>query len=132
MIQDMTQEELEANLVRAREAKEEKKLLAIKTLRNDYADKSHWQTLAQRYGIRLPSWYTPGIEPKHVKRVFRKLNLDVALYVEAMGCGSLREMLQLNPSMPAYASVGLSLEWIDEHYPDKALINEEIPPDSDD
>jgi hypothetical protein len=48
----------------------------------------------------------------------RKVGVEYKTYNESLGF-QYKEIGELNPNMPAYASVGLFLEWWDEYVEDK-------------
>lgn len=49
-----------------------------------------------------------------MKRLFKKVGIDIQEYLESCGVKSLKELNAMNPNEPAFCSVGLALEWIDE------------------
>lgn len=83
-------------------------------LKQDFSDLPHWKELASKYGFRLPSYYQPSTETKYLRRLFKKLNVDINEYIEACGVKGIKSLVNMNSSWPAYAEVGLALEWIDE------------------
>ena len=101
----------------ARKAKQE----AAKNLKQDFdpADVNTWKELASKYGVRLPSYVPPNTESKYLKRLFKKVGMDIKDYLEACGVSSLKQLAALNPDYPAYAECGLALEYIDEQ---KAIV----------
>ena len=99
----------------------EKAKLAVKEkkeanahLKQDFLDLTHWKELASKYGVRLPSYYQPATETKYLRRLFKKLDLDINEYVEACGAKGIKSLVNMNTNYPAYAEVGLALEWIDD------------------
>lgn len=97
----------------------EAKRLAGESLIQDFEDENHWRNLASDLDIRLPSRYIPNSEVKHLKRVMKKLNINPKEYLEDCGCTTLKGLVSLNPTWPAWAEVSLMLEWYDEKYGDK-------------
>lgn len=83
-------------------------------LKNDFSDLPHWKELASKYGVRLPSYYQPSTETKYLRRLFKKVEMDIQEYLEACGVSTLKQLVKLNPNYPAYAELGLALEYIDE------------------
>lgn len=77
-------------------------------------DENHWRNLASRYNIRLPVSYIPNTETKYIKRVAKKLGIDYKEYLEDCGAKTLKELVEFNPNYPAYAEVGLLLEYYNE------------------
>ena len=110
----LSAEDKERMLQQAAESREQKRKWAENNLRTSYPDEPHWQALASEYNIRLPVWYAPATETKHIRRLFKTMGMDVKEYVDAMGCKSLNELVSLNPEYNAKAVVGLALEYIDE------------------
>lgn len=98
---------------KAREAIAQKKLDNAH-LRNNFSDLPHWKELASKYGVRLPSYYIPCKETKYLRRLFKKVEMDIQEYLEACGVSTLKQLVKLNPNYPAAAEYGLALEYIDE------------------
>lgn len=98
---------------KAREAIAQKKLDNAH-LKNDFSDLPHWKELASKYGVRLPSYFQPASETKYLRRLFKKVDMDIKDYLEACGVSTLKQLVRLNPDYPAAAEVGLALEYIDE------------------
>ena len=65
----------------ARQQKKEKAAL----MQGDFLDLPHWKSLASKYGVRLPSYVHSNTETKYLRRLFRKLELDINEYIEACG-----------------------------------------------
>lgn len=74
-------------------------------------DITKWKELHKKYGLRMPQRHIPNTETKYIRRLAKALSFDLALYLECCGCKSLRELVGLNSSYPAYAECGLALEW---------------------
>lgn len=83
-------------------------------LKQDFSDLPHWKELASKYGVRLPSYYQPSTETKYLRRLFKKLNLDINEYIEACGVKGIKSLVNMNTNYPAWAEIGLALEYIDE------------------
>ena len=83
-------------------------------LKNDFNDLPHWKELASKYGVRLPSYFQPNTETKYLRRLFKKVEMDIQEYLEACGVSTLKQLVKLNPNYPAAAEYGLALEYIDE------------------
>lgn len=107
---DMSQYREQAKVSRL--AKQE----AAKNLKQDFnsADVNTWKELASKHGTRLPSYVHPNTETKYLKRLFKKVDMDIKDYLEACGVTTLKKLAALNPDYPAYAEYGLALEYIDE------------------
>lgn len=110
-LSNLTPEEREANLVKAREAREQKKLAGAH-LRNNFLDESHWRSLGSKYGIRLPATHIPCTETKYLRRAAKKLNVDLQEFLDGEKITAFAEN---NPDWPCYAVVGLFMEWYDEN-----------------
>lgn len=96
------------------EAARQKRLQQIefaeKHLRNQFADDAHWRELASKHGIRLPAWYVPGTDLKHIRRALRKLGMGSQGMRECTGFARAEDFAAANPNWPAYALIGLLLE----------------------
>lgn len=95
---------------KAKESREAKKK-AGEHLKDDFLDKSYWKELASEAGIRLPMSYIPASETKYAKKALKKLGIDQKEWLEAEGFVNMKQFAQNNPDWPAYAVVGLILEY---------------------
>lgn len=111
-LSNLTPEQREENMKKAREAREIKKLAGAH-LKNDFLDESHWRSLASKYGIRLPSSHIPCTETKYLRRAAKKMNVDLQEFLDGEKITTFAEN---NPDWPCYAFVSLFLEWYDETY----------------
>ena len=98
---------------KAQEAVAQKKLDNAH-LKNDFSDLPHWKELASKYGVRLPRYYICNSETKYLRRLFKKVEMDIQEYLDACGVSTLKQLVKLNPDYPAYAELGIALEYIDE------------------
>ena len=112
-ILNQTPEEREVNRLKGVQARIEKVAWAKENLRDDYLDKPLWSELASKVGMRLPPFYAPATEDKYVRRFIKKVGKTPQDYTKLLGF-SYTEVGSLNPTMPAYAAVGLFLECADE------------------
>jgi hypothetical protein len=89
---------------------------ASKSLKQDFnsADVNTWKELASKHGTRLPSYVHPNTETKYLKRLFKKVEMDIKDYLDACGVNTMKQLAALNPDYPAWAEVGYALEYIDE------------------
>ena len=89
---------------------------ASKSLKQDFnsADVNTWKELASKHGTRLPSYVHPNTETKYLKRLFKKVDMNIKDYLEACGDTTLKKLAALNPDYPAWAECGLALDYIDE------------------
>lgn len=95
---------------KARESREAKKK-AGKHLKQDFLDLNYWKEIASEAGIRLPMSYIPASETKYAKKALKKLGIDQKEWLEAEGFANMKQFAQNNPDWPAYAVVGLVLEY---------------------
>ena len=109
---------------KAQEAKKAKMLFAEQSLKLDWGDESHWKELAKKLNVKMPVWYHPNTNVKFLKRLFKKVGIDIKEYVQDMGYSTLTKMMQDNPHMPAYAEYGFALEYISEKKGSTAIENE--------
>ena len=98
---------------KAQEAVAQKKLDNAH-LKNDFSDLTHWKELASEYGVRLPRYYICNSETKYLRRLFKKVEIDIQEYLDACGVSTVKQLVKLNPNYPAAAEIGLALEHIDE------------------
>ena len=94
-----------------KEKREVAQLWAKENLKTDYMDENYWREIAGTLGCRLPSWWIPGKEVKYLRRISKKLNFDLKLFVESTGFSSIKEFYQANSKFTALALSGLLLEW---------------------
>ena len=80
-------------------------------LKTIYMDENYWREIASELGCRLPSWWIPGTEVKYLRRISKKLNFDLKLFVESTGFSNIKEFCQANSKFTALALSGLVLEW---------------------
>lgn len=80
-------------------------------LKTEYMDENYWRETASKYGLRLPGWWIPSSEVKYIRRACKKLDIDVAQFVESTGFSNLSQLAENNPRFTAVAMVGLVLEF---------------------
>lgn len=80
-------------------------------LNTSYADEQFWRDKASTFGLRLPLWWIPSSETKYVRRACKKLNIEVADFVESTGFSNLNQFVQNNPRWTALSVVGLVIEY---------------------
>ena len=90
------------------------KILAGESLRHDWADVDHWRILAKSMGTRLPQSYQPATSTKYIRKIAKKMGVDIKEWIESTGCNNLAEINKLNPNIPAYVMTGWMLEYFDE------------------
>lgn len=96
------------------QAARREKILAGESLRHDWADVEHWRMLAKSMGTRLPQSYQPATSTKYIRKIAKKVGVDIKEWIESTGCANLTEINSLNPNTPAYAMTGWMLEWVNE------------------
>lgn len=82
---------------------------ARKNLKLDFADKPHWRELAGARGFHLPAWYVTATGGR-LGRYAERLGLTIQQVYAATGCRSFRAFVQMNPTFPLFAHVGVLLE----------------------
>lgn len=90
------------------------KILAGESLRHGWLDEQYWRDLAKKYNTRLPQTYQPATQTKYIRKVAKKVGIDIKNWIESTGCDNLAEINKLNPNIPAYAMTGWYLEYVDE------------------
>lgn len=80
-------------------------------LKTEYMDESYWRELASEFGCRLPNWWLPGYEVKYLRRIAKKLNFDLKLFIESTGFSNIKDFCLANNKFTALALSGLLLEW---------------------
>jgi len=79
-------------------------------LKSDFMDSAHWDTLAERLmPYRMPDWDVPATV-QDMGVWLDRLEINEKVYREAMNT-SLHEWVDLNPTWPLRAFVGLLLEY---------------------
>ena len=87
---------------------------ARNNLKVSYIDRPHWVGLASKYNCKLPLWWKPAIDVKYLRRVAKKANFDLNVFVESTGCSNIKEYADLNSNWSVLGLVGTLLEFIDE------------------
>lgn len=103
----MTQEQREAVAVH-RLADQEYALFHLTT---SYADEQYWREKASLFGLRMPRWWIPATETKHIRRACKKLNIDINDFVESTGFSNLNQFVKANSRWTAFGVVGLCIEF---------------------
>lgn len=79
------------------------------------ADDKNWRQIASDFGVRLPPSVAQSDEHKYVKRIARKLGVDINSWIrEVCGATSLKQISDVNPNIGAVGLCGLFLEWVNE------------------
>lgn len=85
------------------------KVLAGTKYRRDWLDAGLWDSLARKFGVKLPMWHRPPTA-RSLKTWFR--NLDGGSFERVYGCSPTR-LIGLNPRAPLRVFVGHLLEHVD-------------------
>lgn len=80
-------------------------------LKIEYMDENYWRDIASELGCRLPNWWIPGTEVKYLRRISKKLNFDLKLFVESTGFSNIKDFCETNSKFTALSLSGLLLEW---------------------
>lgn len=94
--------------------KEEKKQWALVNLKQDFEDLQVWKDLASKHSVRLPIYYAAGTEIKFVKRMAKKLGVNIDDFLDSTGFSTLKQMAVTNITWPSYALCGILLEYVEE------------------
>jgi len=105
----LTEDERQAAQQKAQESREAKKAYAEANLKLSYFDESFWTAKATELGLRLPQQYDTGA--KGMRKVAKKLGVDIKEFLETTGCSNLLELVQLNPTWNSRALASLILEY---------------------
>ena len=120
-LKEMTPEQRLEMRQKAAQTRLDKQAYAEANLKLEYADMSHWEGLAKEAGVRLPHHNTPNTDTKYIKRIAKKIGVDINQWlVEGVGATSLADLNNLNPTYTARAMSGLLLEWAADSQPQTA------------
>lgn len=89
---------------------------ARNNLKINYIDQSHWVSLASKYNSKLPLWWKPSSDIKYLRRIAKKANFNLNVFVESTGCSNIKEWVGLNSNYTALGVAGPLLEFIDEYF----------------
>lgn len=89
---------------------------ARNNLKTNYVDQNHWVGLAAKYNSKLPLWWKPATDVKYLRRIAKKANFDLNIFVDSTGCSNIKEWVGLNPTYTALGVAGPLLEFIDEYF----------------
>lgn len=109
MLPNMTEDERQAAQQKSKEAREAKKAYAEQNLKLSYADDSYWNDKSSQLNIRLPQKHDVGV--KGIRKVAKKLNVDVKAFLETTGCTNLNELVSLNPTWNSRSLASLVMEY---------------------
>lgn len=108
----MTPEQRLVAQEKSQESRQAKRLFAEENLILDFEDEAHWLSLAQKHDVRLPGHYEVG--PKGLKRMCKKLKVDLNEYVESTGYRTVKQLFDDNPKWGTRPMTGVFLEWVEE------------------
>lgn len=109
-LKEMTQEQREAASI----ARQAKKAYAEANYIQSFGDEPYWRNLASSYDVRMPVRSAGPHETKYLRRVAKKVGVSLDEYVESTGFSTLKAFCTANSRYPAFAIVGLYLEFVDE------------------
>lgn len=110
---NLTQEQKLESMQRAQQGRLDKSLERktnehLYTL--SYMDENYWQQLAQEVKYKMPIYNQPCTTGE-MRKVMRKLKVDVKGWLEDCSLRSLQQWITLNPKHTAYAFAGNILEY---------------------
>lgn len=105
----LTPEERLITQQKAQESRDAKKVFAEENLKLDWQDENFWRASAASLGVRLPQRFDVG--SKAVKKIAKKLGVDLNEFLATTGCSTLKELVELNPTFPSFALCGLVIEY---------------------
>lgn len=109
-LKNFTPEQRAEMLEKARLAKQVKKDASGNII--TFTDEPYWRTIASELGVRMPQSACQSSEHKHVKRLARKLGVDVNVWVrDVVGARTLGEISDANPNAGAVGVCGWFLEY---------------------
>jgi hypothetical protein len=79
-------------------------------LRMKWMDGPRWDELYRQAQVRQPPHALPP-SPRHLRRYLTKIGVSVAQFCGSMGISSLRRFHEMNPSVPLFAAIGMTLEF---------------------
>ena len=109
MLGEMTQEQRLIAQQKAQASRDAKKVFAEENLKLSYADDSYWTDKASDLGIRLPQKHDVGA--KGLRKVAKKLGVDIKAFLETTGCSNLNELVALNPTWNSRSLAALIMEF---------------------
>lgn len=110
MFGQMTQEQREEALAKARQSQIEKAAFNKANehkYKLDYMDSNHWAELASKHKVRMPTYNIPA-DAKGIRKMMRKTGIDNETFKEHYT--SVEYFLQNNPKWTLLAVTGLLLE----------------------
>ena len=84
---------------------------AKENLLTDFKDEQFWRENASKVGLRLPGWWIPAAETKYIRRVCKKLGIDINDFIASTGFSNLNQLVKANSKWTALGVVGLCIEF---------------------
>lgn len=94
---------------KAQASRDAKKVFAEENLKLSYLDEPYWSSKASELNIRLPQQFDVGA--KGLRKVAKKLGVDIKAFLETTGCSNLNELVQLNPTWNSRSLAALIMEF---------------------
>lgn len=94
---------------KAQASRDAKKLFAEENLKLVYFDEPYWSARASDLNIRLPQKYDVGA--KGIRKVAKKLGVNIKEFLDSTGCSNINELVQLNPTWNSRALAALVMEF---------------------
>jgi len=104
-----TEEERLLAQEKARQTKIAKKNYAEQNLKTTFSDEPYWSHKSSELGIRLPQKHDVGA--KGMRKVAKKLGVDLKAFLETTGCANLNELVSLNPTWNSRSLAALIMEF---------------------
>jgi len=109
MLTEMTLEQRLVAQQKAQASRDAKKAYAEENLKLSYVDESYWASKASELNIRLPQQFDVGV--KGLRKVAKKLGVDIKAFLETTGCSNLNELVSLNPTWNSRSLAALIMEF---------------------
>lgn len=104
-----TEEERLVAQEKAKQTKIAKKKYAEENLKTSFLDEPYWASKASELNIRLPQKNDVGV--KGLRKVAKKLGVDIKAFLETTGCSNLNELVTLNPTWNSRSLAALIMEF---------------------
>lgn len=105
----LTPQERQEAIEKSKLAKQAKKMYAEQNLKLSFSDEQYWRNIASELDIKLPQRYDHG--PKAVKKLAKKLGINIQEWVESTGFTTLSALCKANKTFPSFAIAGIMLEY---------------------
>lgn len=108
-LKQLTDEARVRNIEKSKAARVLKKQFAEDNLKLDWQDENYWREICSSIGVKLPQRYDVGT--RSIKKIARKLGVDLNEFLDGTGFRTLRQFEVANPTWPAFALAGIFIEW---------------------